>query len=110
MPIPDAVDIANALEDLAAGLRLDPDAVGSDHCWLCVLVDVVSGEQLSAGVGLTQHEAAADAWVSCLPVEQLVDSIVGRIPPPLPDGRWRFELCRPGCRERVYSGQHHHRP
>jgi len=54
------------------------------------------------------REAAADAWVSCLPVEHLIDSIVGRIPPPLPDGRWRFELARPGCWERIYS-EHHHR-
>jgi hypothetical protein len=42
--IPDALDIANALEDLAAGLRLDPDAVGIDRLWLCVLSDVTSGE------------------------------------------------------------------
>jgi hypothetical protein len=110
MPIPDALDIVSALEDLAAGLRHDPDVVGIDHCWLCVLVDYVSGEQLCAGIGLTEREAAADAWVSALPVEQLVDSIVGGIPPPLPDGRWRFELCPPRCWERVYSEQQHPHP
>jgi hypothetical protein len=105
MPIPDALDIASALEALAAGLRVDPDTVGQDQAWLCALVDVVSGEQLGAGVGLTQREAAASAWVASLPVEQLVDSIIGRIPPPMPDGRWRFELCPPGCWERIYSEQ-----
>ena len=105
--IPDALDIANALEDLAAGLRLDPDAVGIDRLWLCVLSDVTSGEQLCAGIGLTMREAAANAWVSYLPIEQLIDSIVGRIPPPMPDGRWRFELAQPGCWERVYSEPKH---
>jgi hypothetical protein len=106
--IPDALDLDSAIQDLAAGLRLDPDAVG-DHCWLCVLVDAVSGEQLSAGVGLTMREAAADAWISSLPVEQLLDAVAGRHPPPLPDGRWRFELAPPGCWERVASEQSAHR-
>ena len=104
--IPDALDIANALEDLAAGLRLDPDAVGIDRVWLCVLSDVTSGEQLCAGIGLTMREAAADAWVASLRVEQLIDSILSRIPPPLPDGRVRFELARPGCWERVAVERH----
>ena len=62
--IPDVLDIANALEDLAAGLRLDPDTVGIDRLWLCILSDVTNGEQLCAGIGLTMHEAAADAWVA----------------------------------------------
>ena len=105
--IPDALDIANALEDLAAGLRLDPDAVGIDRLWLCVLSDVTTGEQLRAGIGLTMREAAADAWVASLRVEQLIDSILGRIPPPMPDGRWRFELAQPGCWERVAVERHH---
>jgi hypothetical protein len=104
--IPDVLDIANALEDLAAGLRLDPDTVGIDRLWLCVLSDVTSGEQLCAGIGLTMREAAADAWVASLRVEQLVDSILGRIPPPLPDGRVRFELARPGCWERQRAAAH----
>ena len=67
------------------------------------MIDVLTDERLGAAVGLTANEAAGAAWVSCLPVEQLVDSIVGRIPPPLPDGRWRFELAAPGCWERVHA-------
>jgi hypothetical protein len=102
MPIPDALDVANALEDLGAGLVLDAN---EDQAWVCVVVDVLSGKQLRAGVGLTMREAAANAWISCLPVPQLVDAVLRRIPPPLPDGRWRFELCPPGCWERVYSEQ-----
>jgi hypothetical protein len=103
--IPDAHDVANALDDLAAGLALDPDAIGTDQAWVCVVVDVLSGEHVSAAIGLTANEAAGAAWVSSLPIPQLVDAILGRIPPPLPDGRWRFELARPGCWERVYSEQ-----
>ena len=106
MPIPDALDVANALEDLAAGLALDPDVVGVDRAWVCVVTDVFSGEQLSAGFGLTANEAAGAAWVACLPVGQLLDAVLRRIPPPLPDGRWRLVLARPGCWERVYSEQH----
>jgi hypothetical protein len=102
MPIPDVLDVTNALEDLAAGLVLDADV---DRCWLCVVVDVLTGERLRAGVGLTMREAAADAWVSCLPVAQLLDAVLRRIPPPLPDGRVRLELAPPGCWERVYSEQ-----
>jgi hypothetical protein len=103
MPIPDAADIASALEDLAAGLALDPDAVGVDGAWVCVLVDVVSGEQISAAVGLTANEAAGAAWVASLPVNRLLDAMLRRIPPPMPDGRVRFELAQPGCWERVVS-------
>jgi hypothetical protein len=105
MPIPDALDVASALDDLAAGLVLDPDVVGVDQAWVCVVTDVISGEQLSAGIGLTANEAAANAWVSCLPVGQLLDAVLRRIPPPLPDGRVRLELAPPGCWERVYSEQ-----
>jgi hypothetical protein len=107
MPIPDAADIANAVENLAAGLALDRDVVGVErYCWLCVVVDAISGKQLRAGVGLTEREAAADAWVSCLPVGQLLDAVLRRVPPPLPDGRVRLEIAPPGCWERVYSEQH----
>ena len=102
MPIPDALDVANALEDLAAGLVLDADV---DQAWVCVVVDVISGKQLRAEIGLTMREAAANAWVACLPVGQLLDAVLRRIPPPLPDGRWRLELAPPGCWERVYSEQ-----
>ena len=105
--IPDALDIANALEDLAAGLALDPGAVGAYQAWVCLVIDVLTGERLSAAVGLTANEAAGAAWVSYLPIEQLIDSIVGRIPPPMPDGRWRFELAQPGCWERVHSEPKH---
>jgi hypothetical protein len=107
MPVPDALDIANALEDLAAGLCLDPDAVGADQAWVCLVIDVLTGERLGAAVGLTANEAAGAAWVSCLPVEQLLDAVLGRAPPPLPDGRWRFELGQPGSWERVYREQRH---
>jgi hypothetical protein len=103
MPVPDEHDVANALEDLAAGLVLDADA---DRCWVCVVVDVMSGKQLRAEIGLTMREAAANAWVSCLPVAQLLDAVLRRIPPPLPDGRFRLEVAPPGCWERVYSEQH----
>jgi hypothetical protein len=106
MPVPDGRDIANALEDLAAGLRLDPDAVGQ-ACWVCVLVDVISGEQISAGIGLSMREAAANAWVASLSLNRLLDAVLGRAPPPLPDARWRFELGQPGCWERVYTLQQH---
>ena len=103
MPIPDAHDVANALEDLASGLVLDADA---EQAWLCVVIDVLTGERLCADIGLTMREAAATAWVSSLPVRQLLDAVLGRIPPPLPDGRVRLVLARPGCWERVYSEQH----
>ena len=107
MPIPDALDVANALEDLAAGLALDPDVVGVDQAWVCVVVNVLTGEQLSAGFGLTANEAAGAAWVACLPVGQLLDAVLRRIPPPLPDGRVQLVLTRPGCWERVMSEQRH---
>jgi hypothetical protein len=107
MPIPDAHDIVSALDDLAAGLALDPDVVGVDQAWVCVVVNVLTGEQLSAGFGLTPNEAAGAAWVACLPVAQLLDAVLRRIPPPLPDGRWRFEICPPGRWERVYSTHQH---
>jgi hypothetical protein len=103
--IPDALDIDSAIQDLAAGLWLDPDA---DQAWVCVLIDVVSGEQLCAAVGLTMREAAASAWVASLPLNRLLDAVLGRAPPPLPDGRWRFECGAPGSWERVVSAQHHH--
>jgi hypothetical protein len=106
--IPDAADITSALEDLAAGLALDPDVVGVDQAWACVVVDVISGEQLSAGFGLTMREAAADAWVSCLPAVTLVDAVLGRRPLPLPDGRVRFEIAEPGCWSRDAVAAHHH--
>jgi hypothetical protein len=104
MPVPDALDVANALEDLAAGLVLDADV---DQAWVCVVVDVISGKQLRADIGLTMREAAANAWVSCLPIGQLLDAVLRRIPPPLPDGRFRLELAPPRCWERVYSEQRH---
>jgi hypothetical protein len=107
MLLPDALDVASALEDLASGLTLDPDAVGVDQVWGCVVVDVISGEQLSAGFGLTANEAAGAAWAASLPVGQLLDAVLRRIPPPLPDGRVRLVLARPGCWERVYSEQRH---
>jgi hypothetical protein len=72
------------------------------------VVDVLSGEQLRVGVGLTMREAAADAWVASLPVEQLVDAVLRRIPPPLPDGRWRLELAPPGCWEQAVVAHHQH--
>jgi hypothetical protein len=105
--IPDALDVTNALDDLAAGLALDPDVVGVDRAWVCVVTDVISDEQLSAGFGLTANEAAGAAWVASLPVGQLLDAVLRRIPPPLPDGRVRLVLAEPGRWERVYSEQRH---
>jgi hypothetical protein len=98
MPIPDCIDIANALEDLKAGLRLDPQAL-DDHCWLCVLHGLTGAQ--SCGVGLTAREAAADAWVGSWELGQLLDCIMGKAAPAEPDGRWRFELAPPGCWEYV---------
>ena len=106
--VPDVLDVTSALDDLAAGLALDPDVVGVDRAWVCVAVDVISGEQLSAGFGLTANEAAGAAWVACLPVAQLLDAVLRRIPPPLPDGRVRLVLARPGCWERAVAAQHQH--
>jgi hypothetical protein len=108
MPIPDALDVANALDDLAAGLALDPDVVGVDQTWMCLVVDVISGKQISAAIGLTANEAAGAAWIASLSVERLVDAILGRIPPPLPDGRVRLVLARPGCWERPVVAHHQH--
>jgi hypothetical protein len=105
MPIPDALDIASALEDLAAGLVLD---AGPSEAWVCVVTDAQSDKQLCAEIGLTMREAAANAWVSCLPVAQLLDAVLRRIPPPLPDGRVRLELAPPGCWERAVVVQHQH--
>ena len=108
MPIPDAHDIVSALDDLAAGLALDPDVVGIDQAWMCVVVDVISGKQISAAIGLTPNEAAGAAWVASLPVAQLLDAVLRRIPPPLPDGRVRLVLARPGCWERAVVAHHQH--
>ena len=53
MGIPDSVDIANVIADLAAGLKLDP--VGYDDCcWLCDLHDP-SGVHVGYGIGLTMR-------------------------------------------------------
>jgi hypothetical protein len=98
--IPDGADIANALEDLAAGLRINPEGL-DDHCWLCVLHGP-DGAQ-NCGIGLTAREAAADAWVSSWELPQLLDCIMGKAAPAEPDGRWRFELAAPGCWERVHA-------
>ena len=95
-----AIDIELGLEAIKAGQRLDPALLG-DRCWACVVVDVVSGKQISAGVGLSAPEARADAWVASWPLATLIDAILGRIAPPMPDGRWRFECAEPGCWERV---------
>jgi hypothetical protein len=100
MPIPDHLDVANALEDLAAGLRLGPEG-REDQLWVCVLHGPTGVH--SAGVGLTQREAASDAWVASWTLPQLIDAVLGRAPPPLPDGRFTFELAAPGDWERVYA-------
>jgi hypothetical protein len=106
MSIPDAADIVDAIENLGAGLALDPDACAGAQVWLGVVIDVITGEHLGAAVGLTMREAAGAAWAACLPVGQLVDALLGRAAPPLPDGRVRFELGPPGSWERVVSVQH----
>ena len=98
MPIPDRLDIANALEDIAAGLRFNPKGL-NDICWVCDLTGPNGAH--SQGIGLTMREAAADAWVCSWPLSQMIDCIMGKAAPPAPDGRWLFELCPPGCWERV---------
>jgi hypothetical protein len=42
-----------------------------------------------------------------MPIPDALDVAKMSIPPPLPDGRVRFELARPGCWERVMSEQRH---
>jgi hypothetical protein len=100
MLLPDLCDIANAIESITAGLRLDPEGM-EDTCWLCVVVDVTTGAHRAAAVGLTMREAAADAWVSCMELEHLLDCVMHRATPVMPDGRVRFELAEPGHWERV---------
>ena len=71
---PDALDIANALEDMAAGLRLDPSG-GYDHlCWLCAGTSVATGAT-TYGLGLTQREAMADTWVG-ISLGTLLDAVI----------------------------------
>ena len=101
MGIPDSADIANALEDLAAGLRLNPEGF-DDCCWLCDLRGP-GGEHAGYGIGLTMREACADAWVGSWDLSALLDCIVGRKPPAEPDDRWQFELYPPGSWERVFA-------
>jgi hypothetical protein len=68
---PDALDIVNALEDVAAGLRLDPSG-GFDHlCWLCKLHGADGAA--AYGLGLSEREAAADAWVGTRSLGTLLD-------------------------------------
>ena len=82
MPVPDCLDIANVLEDLAAGLRLDAPGF-DDRLWLCELRDE-SGTHASYGLGLTEREAAADAWVGSWELGQLLDCIMGKAAPAEP--------------------------
>jgi hypothetical protein len=99
---PDALDIANALEDLAAGLRLDPSG-GYDHlCWLCACTSVATGAT-TYGLGLTQREAMADAWVGIQSLGELLDAVIDARPLVAPDDRWRFELHAPGAWERTFA-------
>jgi hypothetical protein len=102
MPVPDCLDIANALEDAASGLRLDPAGRFDHVCWLCALHNP-AGELAGYGVGLTAREAAADAWVGSWDLTALLDCIMGKVAPAEPDGRWHFELYPPGSWERVFA-------
>jgi hypothetical protein len=103
MAIPDCLDIANALEDLAAGLRLDPSG-GYDHlCWLCALHHPQDDAVVGYGLGLSEREAAADAWVGIQSLGELLDAIIDRRPLIGPDNRWRFELHPPGSWERTFA-------
>jgi hypothetical protein len=98
---PDALDIANALEDLAAGLRLDPSG-GFDHlCWLCELHGPDGA--VAYGLGLSEREAAADAWVGIQSLGERLDAVIGGRPLIGPDNRWRFELHPPGSWERTFA-------
>src|SRR5262249_44704544 len=98
---PDALNIANALEDLAAGLRLDPSG-GFDHlCWLCELHGPDGA--VAYGLGLSEREAAADAWAGTRSLGTLLDAALDDKSLPLPDGRWTFELHPPGAWERTFA-------
>jgi hypothetical protein len=101
MPIPDRADIENALEDLAAGLRLSADPSLDGVCWLCELRegDVIVGY----GLGLTPNAAAGDAWVGTRSISKLLDAVVDGRPLGLPDGRWTFVLGPPGSWERTFA-------
>jgi len=101
MGIPDSVDIANVIADLAAGLKLDP--VGYDDCcWLCDLHDP-SGVHVGYGIGLTAREAAAYAWIDTWDLAPLLACVINGTTPAEPDNRWRFELYPPGSWERVFA-------
>ena len=101
--IPDATDVLSALEDAAAGLKIDQSAHSDRVCWLAACVWVLSGEVVSYGRGLTIREACAEAWLGTWDLSELIDVTLKRRPPRVADGRWRFEACPPGCWERVYA-------
>ena len=90
---PDALDIANALEDLAAGPAARPEA--------CELH--APNRAVAYGLGLSEREAAADAWVGTRSLGTLLDAVLDDKLLPLPDGRWRFELHPPGAWERTLA-------
>jgi hypothetical protein len=100
MPIPDLCDIESAIEDIAAGLHLDPTG-RENELWVCALRDRLSDTVCNYGFGLTMREAAASAWIGQLELGHLLDAIMRRAMPVMPDGRWRFEACPPGCWEIV---------
>jgi hypothetical protein len=54
-------------------------------------------------LGLSEREAAADAWVGSWGLNAVLDCIVGGKPADEPDDRWRFELYPPGSWERVFA-------
>jgi hypothetical protein len=54
-------------------------------------------------LGLSEREAAADAWVGVQKLGTLLDAVIDGKPLPLPDGRWTFELHPPGAWERTFA-------
>jgi hypothetical protein len=103
MPVPDALDLAHALEDAAAGLRLDPSG-GYDHlCWLCALHHPEDDAVVGYGLGLSARESMADAWIGTRSLGELLAAVIDGKPLIGPDNRWRFELHPPGSWERTFA-------
>ena len=55
------------------------------------------------GLGLSEREAMANAWVGTRSLGELLDAIFDGKPLRLPDDSWQFELIPPGGWERVFT-------
>jgi hypothetical protein len=71
---------------------------------LCWLRELHGPDGAAAyGLGLSEREAAADAWVGNRSLGTLLDAVLDDKSLPLPDGRWTFELHPPGAWERTFA-------